>query len=77
MPQYYVRHFSLSEVQCDSKLLSEFPWPIIFKIKLLTEYESVTQKVLFDNVLDALMFGRKYDVITQNGDCSRESYEII
>jgi hypothetical protein len=37
-------------MQCDSKLLSGFPWPIIFKthekIKLLTEYESVTQEVL-------------------------------
>jgi hypothetical protein len=34
------------------------------KIKLLTEYENVTQKVLFDNaVLAALMYGRKYDVI--------------
>jgi hypothetical protein len=37
------------------------------KIKLLTEYEGVTQKVLFGNaVLAALMCGRKYDVITQN-----------
>jgi hypothetical protein len=44
------------------------------KIKLLTEYENVTQKVLFGNaVLAALVSGRKYDVITQNGDCSRES----
>jgi hypothetical protein len=34
------------------------------KIKLLTEYEDVTQKVLFGNaVLAALMSGRKYDVI--------------
>jgi hypothetical protein len=31
------------------------------KIKLLTEYEGVTQKVLFGNaVLAALMSGRKY-----------------
>jgi hypothetical protein len=35
----------------DSKLLSGFPWPIIFKseinkLKLLMEYESATQKVL-------------------------------
>jgi hypothetical protein len=30
----------------DSKLVSAFPWPIIFKIKLLTEYDSVTQEVL-------------------------------
>jgi hypothetical protein len=31
------------------------------KIKLLTEYEDVTQKVLFGNaVLAALMSGRKY-----------------
>jgi hypothetical protein len=44
------------------------------KIKLLTEYEGVTQKVLFGNAaLAALMSGRKYDVIPQNGDCSRES----
>jgi hypothetical protein len=44
------------------------------KIKLLTEYEDVTQKVLFGNaVLAALMSGIKYDVIPQNGDCSRES----
>jgi hypothetical protein len=36
------------------------------KMKLLTEYESVTQKVLFGNaVLAALMSGRKYDVIPQ------------
>jgi hypothetical protein len=37
--------------QCDSnKLLSVFPWPVIFIpeiTKLHTEYESVTQKVLF------------------------------
>jgi hypothetical protein len=38
------------------------------------EYENVTQKVLFGNaVLAALMSGRKYDIIPQNGDCSRES----
>jgi hypothetical protein len=44
------------------------------KIKLLTEYEGVTQKLLFGNaVLAALMSVRKYDVIPQNGDCSRES----
>jgi hypothetical protein len=44
------------------------------KITLLTEYENVTRKVLFRNVvLAALMSGRKYDVIPQNGDCSRES----
>jgi hypothetical protein len=44
------------------------------KIKLLTEYESVIQKVLFGNdVLAALMSGRKYDVIPRNGDCSKES----
>jgi hypothetical protein len=43
------------------------------EIKLLTEYEGVTQKVLFGNaVLAALMYGRKHDVIPQNGDCSRE-----
>jgi hypothetical protein len=39
------------------------------KLKLLTVYEDVTQKVLFGNaVLAALMSGRKYDVIPQNGD---------
>jgi hypothetical protein len=44
------------------------------KIKLLMEYEDVTQKVLFGNaILAALTSGRKYDVIPQNGDCSRES----
>jgi hypothetical protein len=44
------------------------------EIKLLMEYEGVTQKVLFGNaVLAALMCGGKYDVIPQNGDCSRES----
>jgi hypothetical protein len=38
------------------------------------EYESVTQKVLFCNaVVAAFMSGRKYDVISQNGDSSRES----
>jgi hypothetical protein len=43
------------------------------KIKLLMKYKSVTQKVLFDNaVLPAMISGRKY-VISQNGDCSRES----
>jgi hypothetical protein len=44
------------------------------KIKLLTEHESLNQKGLFGNaVLAALMSGRKYDVIPQNGDSSRES----
>jgi hypothetical protein len=37
-------------IEGDSKLLSGFPWPIIFepgkKIKLLMDYEIVTQKVL-------------------------------
>jgi hypothetical protein len=37
------------------------------KMKLLTEYENVTQNVLFGNVvLAALMSGRKYDVMPQN-----------
>jgi hypothetical protein len=41
------------KIQCDSKLLPGFPWPIIFnpensKIKLLTEYENATQKVILD-----------------------------
>jgi hypothetical protein len=44
------------------------------EIKLLTEYESGTQRGLFHNaVLTALIPGRKYDVMPQNGDCSRES----
>jgi hypothetical protein len=43
------------------------------KIKLLTEYEGVTQKVLFGNaVLATLMSGRKYDVIPQIGDVVTE-----
>jgi hypothetical protein len=42
-------------------------------IKLLMEYESVTQKVLFGNAaLAALMSGRKYDVIPQIGDVVTE-----
>jgi hypothetical protein len=47
-------------IQGDSKLLTVFPWPVIFqtgrnKIKLLTEYESITQKVLLpiESVLGA------------------------
>jgi hypothetical protein len=45
------------------------------KIKIPNEYENVTPKVLFDNaVFAALMSGRKYDVIPQNGDCSRENH---
>jgi hypothetical protein len=44
------------------------------KIKLLMEYESLTQKYLFDNdVLPILMSGREYEFIPQIGDCSRES----
>jgi hypothetical protein len=43
------------------------------KIKLLTEYEGVTQRVLFGNaVLAALMSGREYDVILQIGDVVTE-----
>jgi hypothetical protein len=43
------------------------------KLKLLMEYEMITQNVLFGNaVLAALISGRKYDGIPQNGDCSRE-----
>jgi hypothetical protein len=37
------------------------------------EYESVPQNVLFGRVLTALISGRKYDVMLQNGDCPRES----
>jgi hypothetical protein len=44
------------------------------KMKLHMEYESVTQQILFCNgVLAALMSGTEYDVIAQNGYCSRES----
>jgi hypothetical protein len=44
-----VEEACLQQMQNDSKLLSVFPWPIIFKseiIKLLTEYANVTHKVL-------------------------------
>jgi hypothetical protein len=48
------------------------------KIKLLTEYENPTQKVLFRNaVLTALMSRKKYDVIPQNGDCSRVRISVF
>jgi hypothetical protein len=48
------------------------------KIKLLTKYERVTQKVLFGNaVLAALMSGKKYDVIPQNGDWFFETKSVI
>jgi hypothetical protein len=41
---------------------------------MLKEYESVTKKDLFRKaVLAAFLFGRKYDVLPQNGDCSRQS----
>jgi hypothetical protein len=44
------------------------------KIKLLMEYESVTQKVLFGNaVLVTSMPRKRCDVMPQNGDCSREN----
>jgi hypothetical protein len=45
------------------------------KVKLLMEYESVTQKVLFGNAVHTVLMmpGKKYDVIPQNGDRSRES----
>jgi hypothetical protein len=47
-------------------------------IKLLTEYENVTQKLLFSNaVLAALMSGRKYDVIPQNGEKTTITPTII
>jgi hypothetical protein len=37
------------------------------KIKLLTEYEDVTQKVLFGNaVLATLMSGRKYGLVVMD-----------
>jgi hypothetical protein len=43
------------------------------KIKLLTEYENVIQKVVYKkDVLAANLSLRKYDVISQNDDCSEE-----
>jgi hypothetical protein len=46
------------KLQADSKLLSLFPWPIIFKPEeqnnLLTEYESVTQNFLFGSAIIAV-----------------------
>jgi hypothetical protein len=42
--------------------------------KILGECKSVTQKDMFDNaVLAVLIYERKYYVIPQNGDGSRES----
>jgi hypothetical protein len=47
-------------------------------MKLLMEYETVTQKVLFgDDLIASLMFGRKYDVITQNGFSSMEGMCLL
>jgi hypothetical protein len=43
------------------------------EIKLLADIRKFTRNVLFGNsVLAVLMTWRKYDVIPQNGDCSRE-----
>jgi hypothetical protein len=42
------------------------------KIELLTEYQNVTQKVLFYSViLNSMICGRKYDVMPKNGDFKR------
>jgi hypothetical protein len=47
-------------------------------LKLLTEYEILSQKVLFGNaVLTAFMSWKIYDVISQNIGCSREGMCII
>jgi hypothetical protein len=44
------------------------------KIKLLTEYKIVTQKVCLITLYSPHCYlGEKYDVIPQNGDSSRES----
>jgi hypothetical protein len=44
------------------------------QMKLFTEYERITQNYLFYNALHtALMSGRKYWTIPQNGESSRES----
>jgi hypothetical protein len=43
-------------------------------MKLLKQYENITQQVLFAIAnFSAMMSGRKYDVIPQNVDSSRES----
>jgi hypothetical protein len=48
------------------------------KIKLLIQYESVTQRVSFGNaVFAALMSGKIYDVIPQNGDCSTKTMCVL
>jgi hypothetical protein len=44
-----------------------------YNLKLLKEYEIVTQKCLSGNAsLSTFMFGRKCDVVPLNGDYSRE-----
>jgi hypothetical protein len=44
------------------------------KIKLRTKYGNMTQNILFGNAVNAtLMCGRKYDILPQNSNCSRES----
>jgi hypothetical protein len=58
------------DIQGDSKLLSGFPLAYNFqtgnnKIKLLTEYEDVTQKVLFGNAVLAILLGAGLDVMDQ------------
>jgi hypothetical protein len=41
------------------------------KMKVHMEHENVTQKVLFGNVVHAvLLSGRNYDIIPENCDCS-------
>jgi hypothetical protein len=48
------------------------------KIKLFMEYESVTQNILFaKTVLAALISGRKYDAITQHGDCGFSKQSLL
>jgi hypothetical protein len=43
------------------------------KIKMLTGYKSVTKNLSGNAVLAALISGRKYEIIRQNGDCSKDS----
>jgi hypothetical protein len=52
IPHAHRPHYPMGRYTRDSKLVSGFPLPIIFKSgknkkKLLMEYESVTQEVFF------------------------------
>jgi hypothetical protein len=47
------------------------------RIKPLREHESVTQILFINAVLTALMYGRSYDVITQNGDLRENNVHTL